>query len=64
VLIVAPTASYYESIKLEPSPAPFSTCILKPCFINLDAASGVTDTLFSPSKTSFGTPFDNYLTYF
>jgi hypothetical protein len=54
--IFAPTDSKASSLKFESSPAPFSTYILNPDFINLDAASGDTETLFSPGKTSFGIP--------
>jgi len=59
--IFAPTDSKASSLKFESSPAPFSTYILNPDFINLEAASGDTETLFSPGKTSFGIPIVKFL---
>ncbi len=52
--IFAPADSKASSLKFESSSTPFSTFILNPDFINLKAASGDTETLFSNGKTLFG----------
>ena len=54
--ILAPTATYCSSLKLLPSPAPFSMNTVWPADTSASAPAGTSETRFSFVLISFGMP--------